>query len=104
MNDPYIIVLNDLTKKFERKYYGECDRVIKELLDNQNYELGEYVIIVSKKKKETKEVLLSPESILIDVMIKNKCTLKDAIKLASQNKLYSKNEYYNASIRLKDIL
>ena len=46
MNNPYIIVLNDLTKKFERKYYGNSDKVIKELKDNKNYELGEYVIII----------------------------------------------------------
>ena len=105
MNNPYIIVLNDLTKKFEKKYYGNTDIVIKELQDNKNYELGEYVIIVLKNKKEIeKEDKLSPESILIDIMVKEKCTLKDAINIASNNKIYSKNEYYNASIRLKKIL
>ena len=104
MNNPYIIVLNDLTKKFERKYYGNTDIVIKKLLDNKNYELGEYVIIVHKNKKEIeKQDILSPEAILTDILIKEKCTLKDAVKLASNNKLYSKNEYYNASIRLKNI-
>lgn len=107
MNNPYIIVLNDLTKKFERKYYGKTTDVVKELKDNNNHELGEYVIIVSKNKKEISidKDILSPESILIDIVVKNKCTLKDAIKIASEsNKLYSKNEYYNASLNLKRIL
>ena len=104
MNNPYIIVLNDLTKKFERKYYGNTSKVIEELLDNKNHELGEYVIIISKNKKEIiKENILSPEAILIDILVKEKCTLKDAIKIASNNKLYSKNEYYDASIKLKNI-
>ena len=105
MNNPYIVVLNDLTKKFERKYYGYTKDVIKELEDNENHELGEYVIIVSKNKKENKkEDLLTPESILIDIIVKEKCSMKDAIKKATENKLYSKNEYYDASIRLKNLL
>lgn len=105
MKNPYIVVLNDLTKKFERKYYGTTEEVLKELLENKNYELGEYVIIVSKTKEEqTKEEKLSPEAILMDLLVKEKCTLKDAIRIASLNKIYSKNEYYDASIRLKEIL
>ena len=105
MNNPYIVVLNDLTKKFERKYYGYTKDVIKELEDNENHELGEYVIIVSKNKKENKkEDLLTPESILIDIIVKEKCSMKDAVKKATENKLYSKNEYYDASIRLKNLL
>ena len=105
MNNPYVIVLNDLTKKFERKYYGKTKDVIKELNDNKNLELGEYVIVVSKnKKEEIKDENISPEAILIDIIIKEKCTMKDAIKIASNNKLYSKNEYYNASLNIKKIL
>ena len=107
MNNPYTIVLNDLTKLHERKYYGNTDKVISELQSNVNYELGEYVIVVSKNKKEKNnlEDKISPEAILVDTLIKEKCTLKDAIKIASlNNKLYSKNEYYNASINLKKLL
>ncbi len=106
MDNPYIVVLNDLTKKFERKYYGNTNDVIKELKNNDNYELGEYVIVVSKNKKELKEKEnLTPEAILVDILVKEKCTLKDAIKIASiNNKIYSKNEYYNASLNLKRIL
>ena len=107
MNNPYLVVLNDLTKKFERKYYGPAFDVINELQENKNFELGEYVIIVSKNKKNDKEDnnVLTPEAILIDILVKEKCTLKDATKLASlNNKLYSKNEYYDASLNLKRIL
>lgn len=105
MNNPYIVVLNDLTKKFERKYYGYTKDVIKELENNKNYELGEYVIVVSKNKKDNeKQDILTSESILIDIMVKENCSMKDAIKKASENKLYSKNEYYDASIRLKNLL
>ncbi len=106
--NPYVILANDLTKKFEKKYYGNCDVVLKELETNPNLELGEYVIIVSKNNKVeiklTKE--LSIEALLIDKIIKEKCTMKEAIKLlASEYKdKYSKNEIYNASLNLKKLL
>ncbi len=106
MDNPYIIVLNDLTKKFERKYYGNTSEVLKSILENKNYELGEYVIIVSKNKESEKEKPnTSAEAILIDILIKENCSIKDAIKYASErNKEYSKNEYYDASLNIKRIL
>lgn len=105
MDNPYMVVLNDLTKKFERKYYGDTEKVINELENNKNYELGEYVIIVLKNKLEKRsDDILTPEAILIDIIVKDKCSMKEAIKKASINKIYSKNTYYDASIRLKNIL
>lgn len=50
LNNPKVCVCNDLTKKFEKKYYGSCDEVIEMLNNNQNHELGEYVIIIEKMK------------------------------------------------------
>lgn len=102
--NPYIILLNDLTKKFEKKYYGKANKILNDLISNDKYELGEYVIIVSKNKSklENEEKLL-PESILINILFKNKCTMKEAINLAvTNNKDYSKNEYYDASLNLKN--
>lgn len=107
MNDPYIVVLNDLTKKFEKKYYGKTSLVIEKLCNNLNHELGEYVIIVSKNKKD--DVLdneeFTLEALLIDTVIKEKCTIKEGIQKLSlkyKNK-YSKNEIYNASLNIKKI-
>ena len=106
MGNPYTIVVNDLTKLHEKKYYGKTDKVIEELQANKNFELGEYVIIVLKNtSKCTKlEDNISAEAIVVDTLIKNKCSLKEAVKIASlNNKLYSKNEYYEASINLKEM-
>ncbi len=104
MNDPYIIVLNELTKKFEKKYYGKSSQVL-DLLQKANYELGEYVIIVSKNKMEEKKEEVSLEALLIDKIIKNNYTMKEAINdLAFEFKnKYSKKEIYNASLKLKNI-
>ena len=104
MNDPYIIVLNELTKKFEKKYYGKSSQVL-DLLQKANYELGEYVIVVSKNKTEEKKEEVSLEALLIDKIIKNNYTMKEAINdLAFELKnKYSKKEIYNASLKLKNI-
>ena len=107
MNNPYVVVLNELTKKFEKKYYGLAKDVITKLENNSNHELGEYVIVI---KKNAKEILdkdePSLESLLIDKIIKTNCTMKDAINdLANDYKgKYSKNEFYNASINIKNVL
>ena len=107
MNNPYVVVLNELTKKFEKKYYGLAKDVITKLENNSNHELGEYVIVIKKNAKEIlNEDEPSLESLLIDKIIKTNCTMKDAINdLASSYKgKYSKNEFYNASINIKNIL
>lgn len=107
MNNPYVVVLNELTKKFEKKYYGLVKDVITKLENNSNHELGEYVIVIKKNTKETlNEDEPSLESLLIDKIIKTNCTMKDAINdLASSYKgKYSKNEFYNASINIKNVL
>lgn len=104
LNDPFICLCNDLTKKFEKKYYGHVSEVIEELNNNPNHELGEYVLlieknIIDKDNKDTFEVGI--EGLIIDEMIKNNCTMKDAIKLVSEKYHYSKNMVYDASLNIK---
>ena len=105
LNNPKICLCNDLTKKFERKYYGRVDDVLNELNNNPNASLGEYVLVIEKndlKEDETKEISL--ESLIIDEIVKdNKITMKDAIKLVSEKYHYNKNLVYNASLNLKKI-
>lgn len=102
LDNPNVCLCNDLTKKFEKKYYGKANDVLKELNNNPNNELGEYVLLIEKnKKKEEKEDSYSLESLITDEMVKNKCTMKDAIKIVSDKYKINKNEVYNASLNLK---
>ena len=102
LDNPYVCLCNDLTKKFEKKYYGKANEVIKMLEANQNSELGEYVLLVEKGLvKEETQNNISIEALLVDEIIKNNCTMKDAIKLVSEKYHYSKNMVYNASLNLK---
>ena len=50
------------------------------------------------------EHITSPEALLVDCMVQNDCTAKDAIKLLlkDENNTYSKNELYAAHLALKE--
>ncbi len=105
LDNPYICLCNDLTKKFEKKYYGYTNEVLKMLNTNPNSELGEYVLLVEKNNNvQEKKEEYSIESLIIDEMIKNSCTMKEAIKLVSENYKINKNLVYDASLNLKNIL
>ena len=108
LHDPYIVVFNELTKKFEKKYYGVSSLVLEQLKENPNYQLGEYVIVVSKNKslKKEEEEEISLEGLLMDKIVKESCTMKEGIsKLAIEYKdKFSKKEIYNASLTIKKIL
>ena len=102
LDNPYVCVCNDLTKKFERKYYGLSSEVLLELDENANASLGEYVIVVRKNHQEdVDDEKPSIESLIIDMMIKEKITMKDAIKRVSEKYQVPKNTVYDASLNLK---
>ena len=103
LDNPYICLCNDLTKKFEKKYYGLVSDVIIDLQDNPNYELGEYVLLIEKKDYHLKEEPLSYEALIVDEILRSNCTVKDAVKLVSEKFHISKRDVYNASINLKNI-
>jgi len=121
----FLCLCNDLTKKFERIYRGTPTEVLENLHDNPNAEKGEYTCLVfmpplSKNvlsDENSVENQPSLESLLIDVMVKSNCSMKDAIKILSSNQKsnnqlnfqsshsisYTKNEIYTASLRLKEL-
>lgn len=105
LGNPEICLCNDLTKKFERKYYGCVSEVLLELKENPNHELGEYVIVINKNNNEQEvENKISIEALLIDEITKNsELTMKEAIKLVSEKYHLSKNMVYDASLNLKKL-
>ncbi len=105
LNNPVVCLCNDLTKKFERKYYGPISEVLKELVDNSSHELGEYVLVIEKNiidKEDT--VSISMEAKLIDIMVSNNISIKEAIKeLTKIDPNITHKELYDASLRLKTL-
>ena len=102
LEDLEVVLCSDLTKLHEKKYYGKIGKVLKELMENSSSELGEYTLIIYNKKKEEKETkVLSVEALLVDLIIKNNISLKEAIETLSKNEDINKKEIYNASLNLK---
>ena len=59
----------------------------------------------SKENIIKKEENISLEALLIDIIIKEKCSIKDAINILNDKmKDISKKDIYNASLNLKEIL
>ena len=102
-----ISVSKELTKLHEKNYFGELKTVIETMKSDEKIESGEYTFIIEKdknKNEEKEKITSSIEALLIDIMIKEKVSLKQAIDILHKSKdSLSKKEIYNASLNLKDI-
>ena len=102
-----IFIASDLTKIHERGFFGNINDVYETIKKDPKIEKGEYVVILEKEeiKKENIEYNYSIEAMLIDIMTKENCSLKEAIKtLNDNNKDLKKNNIYEASLNLKKIM
>jgi len=94
-----ICLCNDLTKKFERIYRGTPAEVLIQLSENPSAHKGEYTCVarLNPATKDTAEGTsdevhndislaenISIEARLVDIIIKQGCTLKDAANLLHQ--------------------
>jgi len=101
-----VCVCNDLTKKFERIYRGTPERVLSQLKSNPNAGKGEYVLLLENRRSETEtqEEKLSPEALLVDRMVKDGISAKEAVALLASEKVLPKRELYDAAVRLRELL
>lgn len=104
--DATVYIASDLTKIHERGFYGRIEDVYEQIKNDPNIEKGEYAIVIEKKPNESKiENTISIEAMIVDTMIKDNCSMKEAIKnLNDNNKNLKKNDIYEASLKLKDLL
>ena len=106
--DVQLCLCNDMTKLHETTFRGTPAEVKEQLLAKGNYEKGEYAMVAEVQDayflREVEHVS-TPEAMLVDCMVRNGATAKDAIKLLlrDENNTYSKNELYAASLALKDL-
>jgi len=109
-----IALCNDLTKLHERTYRGTVSEVYAELSANPNAEKGEYAFVMYYEplaKEEESDDGLSLEAMLVDVVIKRGCSMKDAVALLANDASVSptgkipasKKELYQASLNLKEM-
>ena len=103
--DAKLCVCNDLTKLHERIYRGSPDEVISELEANPNCQKGEYTIVLQPPESSgEKGGTLLPEALLLDCILREDCSIKDAVAAVTKHGVYSKKELYAAGMRLRDML
>lgn len=105
LNNIKVSISKELTKLHEKNYYGTIESVLKQLKEDDKKEAGEYTFIIEKELKEKEETNISIEALLIDEIVKNNISLKEAVDFV--NKKFdnlSKKDIYNASLNLKQIL
>lgn len=105
-----IAVTHDMTKFHEKIYRGEISEVLEMLKNNENAEKGEYAIVINNKKmleEKDKEVTTNGartiEGMLIDEIVENNVSMKEAIKIVTDKTDYSKTDVYDASLSLKKL-
>ena len=101
-----VSVCREITKIHEKYFYGKIENVLDTMKAFDSIDKGEYVVIIQNNPKTLDETSsVSIEALLVDYMLKNNATLKDAIEgVNKQRNDYSKKEIYNASLRLKEVL
>ncbi|MBN4056459.1 MAG: 16S rRNA (cytidine(1402)-2'-O)-methyltransferase [Alkaliphilus sp.] len=109
MNDvlpnTYVCVCNDLTKYYEKSYYGNVPDVILQLKENEKHEKGEYTVVGRKAKKEEEvEDEFCYEAHVINEMIKRGVSSKEAISITAKKLQVPKKDVYKAWVDLKEFM
>ena len=100
-----ISVSKELTKLHEKNYYGFIKEVLEKITNDNKWDYGEYTLVIYKDfVKSDKKTNLSIEALLVDKIIKEGCTLKEAItKVNKENANLTRSAIYEASLNLKKI-
>ena len=101
-----ICLCNDLTKKFEKVYRGRVGALLEKVSNAQNARKGEYTCVVrlnAEKAQPAPEHEFSLEAQLVDIMIKESCTLKDATNILHAAQKSGKKSIYAAALRVKEL-
>ena len=108
MPEARLCLCNDLTKLYERIYRGSPEEVLAELKNNPNATKGEYALVIDLSAVPVPEKNTvsgkNAETVLVEYLLENKCTVKEAVTEAAACSNYSKNQLKAASFRLKELL
>lgn len=107
MPNSTLCVLKELTKIYEKTFYGQVDDVLDRLKNHNEVEKGEYVLVGYNndyREQETSESQISIQGILFDKIMKKEYSLKEAVNEAAEEGIASKNEAYKASLEIKEFI
>lgn len=100
-----ISVSKEITKLHEKNYYGFISEVLEKITNDSKWDHGEYTFVIYKDfVKGDEKTNLSIEALLVDKIIKEKCSLKEAVNLVNkENSNLTRNDIYQASLVVKDL-
>lgn len=107
MPNTRLCVCKELTKLYEKTFYGNVGDVLNQLNNHDDVEKGEYVVVGYNndyEEKETSGPQVGLHGILFDKLIKNEYSLKEAVNEVAEEGLASKNEAYKASLEIKKFI
>lgn len=95
----------ELTKVFERSYVGNIRTVLERLRSDTKTNLGEYTVVIYNREEPLQETGLevSIEALLVDSIVKENITLKEAVERVSKNFNLPRNQVYKKALELKKI-
>lgn len=97
-----ISVSREISKMFETNYYGNILEVIEMIKSDEKSSLGEYTFVFEALEYESSKESISLCAHIVDVMVKNNISIKDAISvLVLQG--FNRNELYDAGLKLKNL-
>ncbi|HHZ02302.1 MAG TPA: 16S rRNA (cytidine(1402)-2'-O)-methyltransferase [Tissierellia bacterium] len=104
MPNSTLCVCKELTKIYEKAFYGKVDTVLEELKKHEDVEKGEYVVVGYNndyEEKETTGYQVSLPAIIFDKLIQKGYSLKEAVQEVAEEGIATKNEAYKASLDIK---
>lgn len=96
----------ELTKVFERSYVGDIKTVLENLKNDTKTNLGEYTVIIYNREKPVQEsrIETSIEALLIDFIVKEGITLKEAVEKVAKSFNLPRNQVYKKALELKKVI
>ena len=105
--DADLCLCNDISKMYERIYRGSPQKILEELKNNPQAEKGEYTLAarIDPALPPVLENGVSAEAMLIDQLVKQGGSVKDAVKaLAEKHRQgFAKKDFYAASLKLRSM-
>ncbi len=99
-----ISVCKEITKINEKIFYGIPEKVLNEILSNQKYSLGEFVIVIEGDKKisgiDKKNISLMVEKTIRRLL--EKFSLTETVEIVHKISYIEKRKIYKKALEIKD--
>ena len=99
-----ISVCKEMTKLNEKIFYGLPNEVLKMLLSNKKYSLGEFVVVIEGEKNISNidKKTISSEAEKIIKRILEKFSLTETVEIVHKISYIEKKQIYNKALEIKD--